>query len=34
LISHFSSRATNLRGQRNLVIILLLGTLGLRTSTL
>jgi len=35
LICHFSSRATtDLRGHRNLVIILLLGTLGLRTSTL
>jgi integrase/recombinase XerC len=34
LICHFSSRATDLRGHGNLVIILLLGTLGLRTTTL
>ncbi|RZB36922.1 MAG: integrase/recombinase XerC [Desulfobacteraceae bacterium Eth-SRB2] len=34
LIRHFTVRADSLMGQRNLIIIMLLGTLGLRTSTL
>jgi len=34
LIRHFTTRAGSLMGQRNLIIIILLGTLGLRTSTL
>jgi site-specific recombinase XerD len=34
LIRHFTSRADSLRGQRDLIIIILLGTLGLRTQTL
>jgi site-specific recombinase XerD len=34
LICHFSERADSCMGLRNLVIIMLLGTLGLRTSTL
>jgi integrase/recombinase XerC len=34
LIRHFSDRADSPMGLRNLVIIVLLGTLGLRTSTL
>ena len=34
LIRHFSNEAQDLLGLRNLVIILILGTLGLRTSTL
>ncbi len=34
LIRHFTDRADTLMGLRNLVIIMLLGTLGLRTSTL
>jgi len=34
LIRHFAARADSLMGQRNLIIIMLLGTLGLRTKTL
>ena len=34
LIRHFTTRADSLMGQRDLIIIMLLGTLGLRTSTL
>jgi len=34
LICHFSERADSLMGLRNFIIIMLLGTLGLRTSTL
>jgi site-specific recombinase XerD len=34
LLRHFSQKASDLAGLRNLVIIMLLGTLGLRTSTL
>jgi site-specific recombinase XerD len=34
LLRHFGRNATDLAGLRNLVIIMLLGTLGLRTSTL
>lgn len=34
LLQHFCKRAKDLAGLRNLVIIMLLGTLGLRTSTL
>jgi len=34
LIRHFTTRADSRMGQRNLIIIMLLGTLGLRTSTL
>jgi len=34
LIRHFTTRADSLMGQRNLIIIMLLGTLGLRTQTL
>jgi integrase/recombinase XerC len=34
LIRYFSTRANDLWGLRNLVIVLLLGTLGLRTTTL
>jgi len=34
LICHFTTRADSLTGQRNLIIIMLLGTLGLRTQTL
>ena len=34
LIHHFATRADSLMGLRNFIIIMLLGTLGLRTSTL
>ena len=34
LIRHFTDRANSPMGRRNLIIIMLLGTLGLRTSTL
>jgi integrase/recombinase XerC len=34
LLSHFTDRADSPMGLRNLVIIMLLGTLGLRTATL
>jgi len=34
LIRHFTTRADSLMGQRDLIIIMLLGTLGLRTKTL
>ena len=34
LLSHFTNRADTPMGLRNLIIIMLLGTLGLRTSTL
>jgi len=34
LIRYFSTRANDLRGLRNLIIVMLLGTLGLRTTTL
>ena len=34
LIRHFTTRADSLMGKRDLIIIMLLGTLGLRTSTL
>lgn len=34
LIHHFSRKAQDIRGLRNLIIIMLLGMLGLRTSTL
>jgi site-specific recombinase XerD len=34
LIRHFSRKAQDIRGLRNLIIIMLLGMLGLRTSTL